>query len=136
MHDKARRGRSVTAVMLATIFLITFVSVAYASGNFTWTAYFSANLRSRDYATPNTGTHSVKSNISNYGDPSGANSYTVQVWRNINNWPDHNYGSKTYYCNYSQTKSWSVADTGTFYFVLGKPVNGFYWSGSGQTWYP
>lgn len=136
MKMRASKRRIVSVALLGIVGLLMFASVAYASGSFTWTIHWSSTLNGRNYVANHTGTHSNTANISNYGDPSGLNYYQIALYRAISLWPDHSYGLKTYNCNYAQTKSWSVGDTGTFYFYYEKGNNGFYWNGSGTVTYP
>jgi hypothetical protein len=125
-------------VGLAVIALCVFSVSAFASGSFTWTAVFNSTLRSRDYSTPNSGNHTIKSYMSN---PSSvvSNTYYIQVSRNRTALPDVDYGWKTYYADQSaQTKTWTnISNSGTFHFTLRRyTIGGASYTGNGTTSYP
>lgn len=47
------------------------------------------------------------------------NSVTVRLWRDINNWPDENRGSKVLNCGGTATGDWgAVPNAGNYYFQI------------------
>jgi hypothetical protein len=131
-----RANRLAYIIVLATAFLAVFAAAAWASGSFTWTVNFKDSVTSRNYSTPNKGLHTITALVHNNGDSTGK-AYTIDLVRVISLWPDHHYGKQNYTANTTVSRSWSVADTGTFHFDVKKVVSsGVYWTGGGTTYYP
>jgi hypothetical protein len=133
--SRLREHRRAAAFLAVIAGALVFAAAALASGSFTWTAHFNSNLRSRDYSTPNSGTHKITSTADCHNWQMNR-SYQVEVWRNIDFWPDHSYGRHTYYCGETDATSWSIGDTGTFHFDLHKALDGAYFDLTGTTVYP
>ena len=129
-----RKGLLVIATSLVMLVVLCSVAFAY-TGSFSWTASFAHELRSRDYCTPNTGTYKITCYISNNGDPY-TNVYSIQLWRNRTLLPDVSYNIYYNTCGVSVSRYWSIQDSGTFYFKLAKPQDGYTFSGNGTTYYP
>lgn len=128
------KGGLVLATVVAAALMLA--SAALAAGQFTWTAHFNSSLRSRDYSTPNTGTHTIRAYMNCYNDTI-ARTYTIEVTRNRDFFPDVDYGAHSYNCGQTNTTSWGIGSSGTFHFTLRKRyVGGIYYDGNGTTFYP
>jgi hypothetical protein len=127
-----KRQLAVASVVAAALVC---AATALASGSFTWTASFNTTLRSRDYSTPNTGSHHISSFMNCHNDQN-SRSYQIEVSRNRTALPDVGYGQHTYGCGVTDASSWSIGDTGTFHFTLSKIFDGITWDGNGTTSYP
>jgi hypothetical protein len=123
---------SIMAVMLGIL-----APAAFASGSFTWTGQFTHRLVSRQWSTPNTGTHRINTNA-NSSCPGPGNIYRLRLVRD-RTFGDYFYGWQNNTCGYAGSHSWTAGSSGTFHFDAEKAdTTDTYWAWtiSGTTYYP
>jgi len=110
---------------------------AFAAGSFTWQCDFADRCLSRDWQTPNTGTHRVQV-YANASCPGDGNEYRVRIVRERTFGDDLGEWSR-YTCGNGGTKSRTFSASGTFHFDIEKADTNNttnVWTLKGETRYP
>jgi hypothetical protein len=128
------KQRALAVIALAVVLSGIFMPAALAAGSFTWNCTFSDFCLSRDYATPNSGRHTVT--IDRPSDcPGPGDRFNVRIVRERTLGDDLGQWT-TILCSTRSSVSRSFSVGGTFHFDIDKKGDGYTWVVRGVTSYP